>query len=118
MATYNAEKYLRESIQSVLSQTHEYFELIIVNDNSSDASYEIIRQFAKEDERIVHITNDRNLRQSDARNKAIKTSTLAASLSREAPYPALAWNNLLTTMACPCSSQTFITFTPRLRDPL
>ena len=74
MATYNAEKYLHESIQSVLSQTHEYFELIIVNDNSSDASDEIIRQFAKEDERIVHITNDRNLRQSDARNKAIKTA--------------------------------------------
>ena len=74
MATYNAEKYLRESIQSVLSQTHEDFELIIVNDNSSDASDEIIRQFAKEDERILHLTNDRNLRQSGARNKAIKTA--------------------------------------------
>ena len=72
MATYNHENYLRESIQSVLSQTHSNFELIIVNDNSSDASDEIIRQFANEDDRIVHISNDRNLRQSGARNKAIK----------------------------------------------
>ena len=33
MATYNSEKYLPESIQSVLAQTHAHFELIIVNDN-------------------------------------------------------------------------------------
>ena len=72
MATYNSEKYLPESIQSVLAQTHAHFELIIVNDNSSDGSDAIIEKFAKDDDRIVHISNDRNLRQSGARNKAIK----------------------------------------------
>ena len=74
MATYNSEKYLPESIQSVLAQTHAHFELIIVNDNSSDGSDAIIEKFAKDDDRIVHISNDRNLRQSGARNKAIKIS--------------------------------------------
>ena len=74
MATYNAEKYLRECIQSVLSQTHSNFELIIVNDNSPDTSDEIIRQFVNEDQRILYISNDKNLKQSACRNKAIKAA--------------------------------------------
>jgi glycosyltransferase involved in cell wall biosynthesis len=74
MATHNHESYLSESIQSVLSQTHTNFELIIVNDNSTDATAEIIRRFAKDDQRIVCITNDQNLRQSDSRNRAIRAA--------------------------------------------
>jgi glycosyltransferase involved in cell wall biosynthesis len=74
MATHNHESYLSEAIRSVLSQTHTNFELIIVNDNSTDTSAEIISQFAKDDERIVCITNDQNLRQSESRNKAIRAS--------------------------------------------
>lgn len=72
MATFNSEKYLAESIQSVLCQTHENFELIIVNDNSSDLSDEIIRGFAEKDHRIVHLSNHRNMRQSATRNRAIE----------------------------------------------
>lgn len=72
MATYNSEKYLAESIQSVICQTHENFELIIVNDNSSDLSDEIIRDFAEKDHRIVHLSNHRNMRQSATRNRAIE----------------------------------------------
>ncbi len=74
MATYNHERYLSESIRSILSQTHTNFELIIVNDNSPDASDKIIREFAASDKRIVYILNDRNLRLSSCRNKAIKAA--------------------------------------------
>lgn len=74
MATYNHDNYLRESIQSILAQTYSNFELIIVNDNSPDRSDEIIRQFAKDDQRIVYISNDKNLKQSACRNKAIKAA--------------------------------------------
>lgn len=72
MATYNTEKFLAESIQSVLSQTHQDFELIIVNDNSSDSSEEIIRSFAAKDSRIVCLSNHFNMRQSATRNRAIE----------------------------------------------
>jgi len=58
MPVYNASKYVRESINSILNQTIENFELIICNDHSSDNSPEIIRNF--DDSRIVYIENKRN----------------------------------------------------------
>ena len=59
MAVYNGEKYLRESIQSVLDQTFINFEFIIINDGSNDRSYNILEQFAQIDKRIriVHQEN-------------------------------------------------------------
>ena len=45
IANHNYARYLAESIQSVLDQTHQDFELIIVDDGSTDGSQEIIRQF-------------------------------------------------------------------------
>lgn len=43
MTVYNAEKYLKQAIESVISQTMKNFELIIVNDCSTDSSEEIIK---------------------------------------------------------------------------
>lgn len=74
MATYNHDKYLRESIKSILSQTYTNFELIIVNDNSPDKTDEIIRQFVDGDQRILYISNEKNLKLSACRNKAIKAA--------------------------------------------
>ena len=74
MATYNHESYLEASIRSILCQTHTNFELIIVNDNSPDASDALIRDFAAIDERIVYFVNERNLKLSSCRNKAIKAA--------------------------------------------
>jgi len=72
MATYNHDRYLHQSIQSVLSQSYSNFELIIVNDNSKDTSDEIIKTIANHDHRIVYIKNDQNEKLSACRNKAIR----------------------------------------------
>lgn len=59
MAVYNGRPYLEESVESILSQTFEDFEFIIVNDGSEDGSGKILKQFAMKDERIqlVHQEN-------------------------------------------------------------
>jgi glycosyltransferase involved in cell wall biosynthesis len=58
MPVYNAEKFLREAIDSVLRQTFSDFELIIINDGSSDKSQEIINHYKQWDSRIVSVTQD------------------------------------------------------------
>ena len=71
---YKAEKYLDECIQSVLSQTHSDFELILVDDGSPDKSGEICDRYAKEDERIkvIHTENGGVCR---ARNMGLDASS-------------------------------------------
>lgn len=69
MPVYNCEKYLKESIDSVLSQTFRDFELIIINDGSSDGSKDIILSY--KDERIVYIENEKNLKIIETLNKGI-----------------------------------------------
>lgn len=71
MITYNHEKYIAESIQSVLDQTFTDFELIIVNDGSTDKTDEIIRTF--KDPRISYICQE-NQGPSVASNNAILTA--------------------------------------------
>ena len=58
MPVHNAEKYLNESIQSVISQTYQTWELLIVNDGSSDNSKSIIDGFVKSDNRIRYFETD------------------------------------------------------------
>lgn len=58
MSVYNAEKYLTESIESILTQTYTNFEFIIINDGSTDHSLEIIQNYMKKVERIVLITRE------------------------------------------------------------
>ena len=55
---YNAEKYLREAIESVLNQTYTDFELLLINDRSTDNSKEISREYQKRDRRIVLLENN------------------------------------------------------------
>ena len=49
---YNAEDYLQMSVGAILSQTFRDFELILVNDGSTDRSGEICEEFAKNDSRV------------------------------------------------------------------
>lgn len=71
MPVYNGERYLSDAIESVLAQTHEHFELLIVNDASTDRSGDIAKDWARRDHRIRVLENPHNLRQSRTRNRAI-----------------------------------------------
>lgn len=68
LPVYNAEKYLRRAIQSVLDQTYQNFEIIAVNDGSTDHSLEILNTL---DDPRVRIISKENTGVSDARNIAI-----------------------------------------------
>jgi len=57
MPAYNAEKYITQSIDSVLNQTYENFELLVVNDASTDGTAEIIRDLAAKDGRVKLLQN-------------------------------------------------------------
>ena len=70
---YNAEKYIAETIVSVINQTYTNWELIVVNDGSTDNSLNIIKEFAANDDRISFI-DKKNTGVSDARNKGIALS--------------------------------------------
>lgn len=68
---YNAEYKIKKCINSILSQTYRDFEVIIVNDGSTDATSEICKKMAKEDNRVVCI-NQKNSGAASARNTGIK----------------------------------------------
>ena len=67
---YNAEKTLRRCVDSILNQEYEDFELLLVDDGSSDASREICDGYAAADRRVAVIHKE-NSGVSDARNKGI-----------------------------------------------
>ncbi|MBQ1281644.1 MAG: glycosyltransferase family 2 protein [Oscillospiraceae bacterium] len=71
MPAYNAEKYIAQSIRSVLEQTYRDFELIIVDDCSKDNTAEIIKTMAQQDDRIVFLPAEKNMGVSAARNRAV-----------------------------------------------
>lgn len=65
---YNVEKYLKECVDSILCQTFKDFELILVNDGSTDSSGKICDEYAQKDNRIK-VLHKQNGGLSDARNK-------------------------------------------------
>ncbi len=69
MPVYNAEKYLREAIDSILNQTYTNFEFIILNDGSTDRTEEIILSY--DDSRIIYVKNEENLQIVKTLNKGI-----------------------------------------------
>ncbi len=71
MPLYNKEKYIRDSVQSVLNQTYKHFELIIVDDGSTDNSAKILQQF--DDERVRYIIQE-NQGETATRNNAMALS--------------------------------------------
>ncbi len=61
MPIYNGEKYLDSAMQSVLRQDYSNWELICIDDASTDQSAAIINRHAQADPRVLHLTNERNL---------------------------------------------------------
>lgn len=71
---YNVEKYIEKCIRSIMKQTLEEIEIIVVNDGSPDGSLDVINKLMKEDQRIQVITK-KNGGLSSARNTGIKIAT-------------------------------------------
>jgi teichuronic acid biosynthesis glycosyltransferase TuaG len=70
--SFNSSKYIKETVDSVLSQTYENWELIIVDDGSKDSSANIIQDLTNTDTRIKGFYFDKNIGAAEARNVAIQ----------------------------------------------
>lgn len=68
---YNVEPYLRECLDSVIAQSYKNLEILIVDDASTDGSYDICREYAQNDERIHLFKNEVNRGLSATRNLAL-----------------------------------------------
>ncbi|WP_051205869.1 glycosyltransferase family 2 protein [Butyrivibrio sp. FC2001] len=71
---YKAEKFIDRCIRSIIGQTYENLEILLVDDGSPDRSGEICDSYAQKDER-VKVLHQENMGQSEARNNAIKIAT-------------------------------------------
>lgn len=68
---YNSEKYLSECLDSLIRQSFKSFEILAVNDGSTDSSLAILEKYAKRDDRII-VFNQKNKGASSARNRALQ----------------------------------------------
>ena len=75
MPTYNVERYIEKAVKCILNQTYKNIELIIVDDCSSDKTYEILRQLSEIDERIKLFRNVENKKICYTLNEALRNST-------------------------------------------
>lgn len=73
MPCYNGEQFIDETIKSVLNQTYQKWELLVIDDSSRDSSASIVQNYAKDDQRI-HLIQQRNAGSAAARNNGIRQS--------------------------------------------
>ncbi len=71
---YNCKNFIAQTIKSVLSQTYTNWEMLIVDDCSTDGSYEVALEYVSSDKRIKVIRNEKNSGAVVSRNKAIEIS--------------------------------------------
>ena len=69
---YNTEQYLKQCFDSVINQTFQDIEIIVVNDGSTDNSVNIIKKYQQKDNRFVFVDFSQHKGVSDARNEGIK----------------------------------------------
>jgi len=74
MPCYNAERYIAQSIESVLAQSYTNWELLITDDGSTDNSVEIIKKYCNQDDRISLAASNKNQGTAVARNCSIERS--------------------------------------------
>jgi len=75
LPVYNVEKYMEKSLNSIINQTYKNLEIICVNDNSTDKSLEILKEYSSKDSRFVIIDQKENKGPGYARNIAIEKAT-------------------------------------------
>jgi glycosyltransferase involved in cell wall biosynthesis len=71
MPTYNGERFLRPAVESILNQTFRGFELIVIDDGSTDSTPRILDKFKAKDDRLIVLTNERNLGIAGATNRGL-----------------------------------------------
>lgn len=74
MPAYNCEEYIAQAIESVIKQTYQKWELIIIDDCSTDRTAEIVEKYSQQDTRVLFKKNRKNHGAAFSRNKAIKYS--------------------------------------------
>lgn len=74
MPVFNASSFLKESIESILNQTFSNFELIILNDKSTDSSLDIIKELQAKDSRIIVIDKAQNVGPANLRNEGFNAA--------------------------------------------
>jgi glycosyltransferase involved in cell wall biosynthesis len=74
LPTYNGSHRIKEAIKSVTDQTYKNWELLVLDDGSTDNTEEIVREFSLKDERVKYIKNDVNLGIQKTLNKGIHES--------------------------------------------
>lgn len=72
MPAFNVKRYVSDAIESILNQTYKNFEFIIIDDNSTDGTLDIIKDYRKQDSRIVVTRNEENLGVTKSLNKGVK----------------------------------------------
>jgi len=72
---YNVEKYLEKCLESIVNQTYDNLEIILVNDCSTDGSEEIIKKFKSKHKNILYFKNEKNSGAAYSRNVALKKAT-------------------------------------------
>jgi len=72
MSVYNGERYLRESVDSILTQTYADFEFIIIDDGSTDNTPSIIEEYAAKDKRIINMKNNQRIHLTKSLNLGLK----------------------------------------------
>lgn len=72
MAVYNGERFLRQAIDSILEQTFTDFEFVIVDDGSTDSTWQILQEYAEEDARIVLLQNQTNQGLAKSLNRGLE----------------------------------------------
>lgn len=90
MPAHNAQKYISGAIESILNQTFKKFELIIINDSSTDKTLAIVKSFSKKDSRIRMVNNDTRLNIARTLNKGIslaKSNIIARMDADDIAFP-------------------------------
>lgn len=72
---YNTGRYLERCLNSIMAQSFQEIEIIIINDCSTDDSLEIIKKYINDDKRAILINKEKNEGVSSARNTGIKIAT-------------------------------------------
>jgi len=72
MSVYNSEKTLKRAVDSILNQIFDDFEFIIIDDCSIDNSWNILKEYEKQDKRVKVFKNEKNLGLAANLNKGLK----------------------------------------------